>query len=655
MPSSRSARRQRTWGGIAGIVVLAFALVYHFFPDVLDVTPHAAVPAAVTQVPATSTPMGFEKRPQAGHSAVNDGPPIALAPRNVLEQRAREQAAAALVAVASASTAPSTPASPAVLDLLQRADKALAAGDLAGSDHSAAVLYAQALRARPDSHRAADGLARIHVDLMMAVEQALDDGDSTAAAQQLALLRGIPGAQADADRLAVEVAAASKTRPLLAKAADLLQQGKVLAPKQDNALALYRQVLAIDADNKVARQGIASIQKQVLDKALGAVAHNDYAGADAALAQAASIEPGSQALQNMRGRIEGMRLQRATSVMAQARSALDAGNLTLAEKLKDEALAISADVPGVDAFNQQMHNARLYASYRPGQVFADRFLDMPGEGPAMVVVPTGRFLMGSAPDSPGHEADESPQHEVHLDKGFAVSRSEITVGQFRDFVRASGYVPDSVRLGGASVYNDRGGTMRNDSQATWQDDYAGHRASDSMPVVNVSWNDAMAYARWLSKRTGKHYQLPSEAQYAYAMRAGTTTLYWWGDGVPKNKVENVTGSGDHSRLGRRWTHAFKGYGDGYWGPAPIQSFAPNPFGLYDMDGNVSEWVRDCWHASYLRAPDDGSAWVNPGCENRVLRGGSWGSAPEQVRSAYRQGALATTRSGRVGFRVVREL
>ena len=248
-----------------------------------------------------------------------------------------------------------------------------------------------------------------------------------------------------------------------------------------------------------------------------------------------------------------------------------------------------------------------------------------------------------------------PQHRVTLARGFAIARTEISVGEFREFVRASGYVPDSTRLGGASVYDERSGALRDDANASWQDDYAGRKAGDNLPVVNISWNDAVAYAKWLSERTGKQYRLPSEAEFEYALRGGATSRYWWGDAAPDQKVENLTGSGDRSRSGRRWSNAFRGYRDGYWGPAPVMSFAANPFGLYDMDGNVSEWVADCWHDNYIRAPDDGSAWINPGCRVHVLRGGSWGSSPDQVTSAYRQGADGDVRSGRVGFRVVREL
>jgi formylglycine-generating enzyme required for sulfatase activity len=342
-------------------------------------------------------------------------------------------------------------------------------------------------------------------------------------------------------------------------------------------------------------------------------------------------------------------------VLAQARLALDGGNLELATSLVEQARATDPELPELAHVDEQLTNARLYANYKPGQVFTDRYVDLPGKSPAMVVVPTGSFLMGAAADSQDRADAQLPQHRVTLDKGFAIGRTEVTVGEFREFVRASGYTPDSTRLGGASVYDERSGAMRDDSSASWQDDYAGRKAEDNLPVVNVSWNDAVAYARWLSERTGNHYRLPSEAEFEYALRGDTSSRYWWGDGTPEREVENLTGSADRSRSGRRWSNAFRGYRDGYWGPAPVMRFAANPFGLYDMDGNVSEWVADCWHDNYIRAPDDGSAWINPGCRVHVLRGGSWGSSPDQVTSAYRQGADGEVRSGRVGFRVVREL
>jgi formylglycine-generating enzyme required for sulfatase activity len=117
----------------------------------------------------------------------------------------------------------------------------------------------------------------------------------------------------------------------------------------------------------------------------------------------------------------------------------------------------------------------------------------------------------------------------------------------------------------------------------------------------------------------------------------------------------LTGDGDRSRSKRAWGNAFRHYRDGFWGPAPVARFEANAFGLHDMGSNVSEWVEDCWHQNYLRAPEDGSAWVNRGCTRRVIRGASWGSEPDKARAAYRLGVNADTSSARVGFRVARDL
>ena len=126
-------------------------------------------------------------------------------------------------------------------------------------------------------------------------------------------------------------------------------------------------------------------------------------------------------------------------------------------------------------------------------------------------------------------------------------------------------------------------------------------------------------------------------------------------GTPPPRSGNFTGAADRSTGGRRWHNAFERYGDGYWGPAPVARFQANAFGLHDMPGNVAEWVADCWHDGYRRAPADGAAWVNPGGRTRVMRGGSWASAPAQTRSAWRAPAGIDTTNARLGFRVVREL
>jgi formylglycine-generating enzyme required for sulfatase activity len=651
MQRTETVRRQRALGGALGIVVLGFALVYHFFPGLMHVSPASSAPPGIASSLRSPTTMGFDQRPQSAARApseIDAGPPLVLAPAAIIAARRPEK-------TGEVTTPQATPDSAELTAMLDSADKAMAAGHMTGGKDSASALFAAALKVNADSQRASAGLDEVRARLVAEIQQDIALGDAAAATEALAGLKPLPSSAEDVTRLQQQLKILAQVQPLLGNAAALLQQGKADQPAGASALDVYRQVLQIDPENAVAVQGTGQVQQVVLDRALAAVAQNDFAGADTALAEAATIQPESQALQDTRGRVEGMRRQGAAGLLAQARSALDAGNLELAQQLARQAQSISPDLAGIDDFNERLTNARLYASYKPGQVFADRFVDTTGQAPALVVVPTGSFQMGSADDESGRDANESPAHDVQIAKGYALTRSEITVGQFRDFVRATGYQPDSLKLQGASIYDEQSGGLRDDSSATWEGDYVGKPANDKLPVINVSWNDARAYAQWLSTRTGKTYRLPSEAEFEYALRGGATTRYWWGEGTPTSKVENLTGSGDRSPAGRRWSNAFSGYRDGFWGPAPVMSFSPNRFGLYDIGGNVSEWTEDCWHDNYVRAPRDGSAWVNPGCVRRVLRGGSWGSSPDMVRSAYRQGAEATARSARVGFRVAREL
>ena len=645
MPNNATLRRQRTLGGALGVIVLGFALIYHFFPRLFHVDPTQA-PRRSMSLGAATSGSGLQPERMSAINELNAGPPLTLAPTAVIV--ARNSKNANLPEQLSADP-------PEVKALLDRATRALHAGQLVGDGNSAAALFQQALKDKPDSRRAVQGLFDVRARLVAEIDQDIAVGDVDAAQDLLGALRTLPNAEAEVTQLEASLKILEKVRPMLAKAAGLLQQGRADPPAGGSALDLYREVQTLDPQNAVAEQGIFQVQRAVLDRALAAVAQNDFAGADRELAKAQAIRPGSQQMIDVHKRVDDMREQRANGVLAQAHSALDAGNVGLATKLAAQVRAIDPSLAALAAFDEQLTNARLYASYKPGQAFTDRYVDLPGKTPAMVVIPTGSFQMGAPANEEDHTDAETPQHTVTISKGFAMARTAVTVGEFREFVRASGYVPDSIRLGGASVYDERSGALRDDSGATWQDDYAGRKADDKLPVVNVSWNDAKAYADWLGQRTGKAYRLPSEAEFEYALRGGTSSRYWWGADAPTRQVENLTGSGDRSRSGRRWSHAFRNYRDGYWGPAPVMSFAANPFGLYDINGNVSEWTQDCWHDNYVRAPNDGSAWINPGCRSHVVRGGSWGSSPDQVDSAYRQGADGELRSGRVGFRVVREL
>lgn len=279
--------------------------------------------------------------------------------------------------------------------------------------------------------------------------------------------------------------------------------------------------------------------------------------------------------------------------------------------------------------------------------------------------------MGSPDDEDGRYGDESPQHRVSFAQPFALGRTETTVGQFREFVAATGYVTDAEQWHG-SYWRSPTALDWELINANWRHDSRGIDATDDLPVVHVTWNDAQAYVNWLSAQTGRTYRLPSEAEFEYANRAGTTSRFWWGNQRPRAPVANLRGAQDRALADGSWPFTaqeyryiqaegeqpleFSGYGDGYWWPTPAGSLATNAFGVYDTTGNVWEWTADCWHESYVNAPHDGKAWVDGGdCESRVVRGGSYYCAPRHVRSANRWRRWTVIRAMYLGFRVARDV
>jgi formylglycine-generating enzyme required for sulfatase activity len=644
MPGTEIARKQHALGGAAGLAVLALALAYRYFPGALHVEPQ--LPPQV----ATTSPI--QRNPTPNWFAVQAPPATTTAP----QPNTPAPPAAGTSFDDAVRMGPPAPTTKLIAGLLKKARAAEAQGNVfEPKEANAIALYKQVLAEDPTNDEAADGLDRISGALRDWTLAAIDRGDEASAQRNLNALAEVSHEETELGLLRERVATLHKVMPLLTHAATLLKSGNATAPAEDNALLAYRKVLELDPENRLADAGLAQIERSYLDRALGAAAQDDFAGADSALAEAAPIRPGSRDLLETRSRIDGIRRQRAETVLAQARSALDAGNADLAEQLAKRAQGISPDLSGLDDFAARLRNARLYASYKPGQVIRDRYLDISGEAPSIVVVPTGEFVMGSPADEVGHADSEEPQRRVRIDVGFALGRTEVTVGEFGEFVRAAKYVTDGEKLGTSATYDEASGRIADRHGVSWRDDYRGERAAPTLPVVHVSWNDAHAYLQWLSQHTGKHYRLPSEAEYEYAVRAGSVARYPWGDGNPEKALGNFTGEGDRSPSKRSWSQAFPRYSDGFWGPAPVHSFPANAFGLFDVDGNVSEWTEDCWHDNYVRAPRDSAAWVNPGCERHVVRGGSWGSDPLQVRSAFRIAAPAETRSARVGFRVARDL
>jgi len=538
--------------------------------------------------------------------------------------------------------------------LLARAAQALAEGQFLRGENSALALYLSALDREPGNAAAEEGVESVLQGLSARIPDLIERGElDTALLYAQTLLRLRPE-EAGFETQVQRLNRLREQSMLVAEADRLAAAGRLIEPPGENAAAIYREVLRESPDHREAQRGLNDIERELIARALAMAEVGDYAESDRLLAEAGRLRPGSQAVQNASTRVVELRQERARQLLDLANAAIEAGELDEAERLERELGQVSAQAQELDELHERIVQARLYGGRRPGSAFSE-VLASGGEGPVMVVIPTGSFLMGSPSREPERKPNEGPQRTVRFERGFAIGRFEVSVGEFARFVESSGYVPTSQSERRSTVYDERSGSLAERRGVTWRDDYAGQRANDTLPVVHVSFLDAEAYTNWLSEQTGKRYRLPSEAEFEYVLRAGSQSAYPWGDGSPGRPVGNLTGDGDRSPSRRTWSNAFKGYSDGYWGPAPVGSFEANAFGLHDISGNVSEWTLDCWHDTYARGPVDGSAWVNPGCARRMIRGGSWASAPDQARSAFRLTAQPAATNARVGFRVAREL
>ncbi len=284
----------------------------------------------------------------------------------------------------------------------------------------------------------------------------------------------------------------------------------------------------------------------------------------------------------------------------------------------------------------------------PGTAFADC------DGcPEMMVLPAGSFVMGTPGAGParGVGAAEAQPVVVAIPRAFAIGRREVTRAQYAQFIADSGHEPQ----GGCRVWDPQLLRFSEDARRSWQDVATPASPGDEHPASCVSHGDALAYARWLSAKTGARYRLPSEAEWEYAARAGSRGLRPWGDSAEDgcefaNTYDLVAAT--HYRLGWEAARCRDGQAD----LAPVGQYGANAFGLHDMIGNVGEWVQDCATGSYAGRPRDARAWEwLGGCEERVQRGGSWLTPAAGSRSGARAAAPADARASDTGFRVALDL
>ena len=345
-----------------------------------------------------------------------------------------------------------------------------------------------------------------------------------------------------------------------------------------------------------------------------------------------SVNASAQVLSELEGRLSGareaQRRQQEAERLRQAKIELYMRKFeeTMEEEALDKAGVYVDSLRAADAADSLVSGLeRRLSSAREEANWAGRKFRDCAECPEMVVAPSGSFWMGSHRDE-GH-GRERPRHRVRIGYRFAVGVYEVTFPEWDACANGGGcggYQPDDLGWG------------------------RGNR-----PVINVSWDDAQSYVRWLSQKTGKRYRLLSESEWEYVARAGTTAARFWGESS-RDQCRYSNGADETaSRHESSWTVA--PCDDGYYGTSPAGNYKANAFGLHDALGNVWEWTQDCWNDSYSGAPSDGSAWGRGTCGRRVLRGGSWLSTPRFLRSAGRNRNTAGTRDSIIGFRVARTI
>jgi len=540
---------------------------------------------------------------------------------------------------------------------LRLADAALARGQVErgrSPGPGALELYLAVLAVAPQDERAQSGVQACVDALLELGRLSMRAGRLDEAARAESIAAAAAPAHTDLPNFRRRLASARTAQRELQLGERAARNGDITLPARNSALDHLERARSAFPDYAPIAAARTRWNAVLLQRAWSAAAKEDFDSADSWLLESGKLAPGDAAERVLRLRVIELRQARTDALLAGGNADVDALRLEQADAKLKHVARIAAQPAGVAALRQRIHLARHYGPFLPRQDFSEA-LGAGGRGPEMVVVPYGEFHMGAGDSDAQHKENELPRHAVSFRRGFAIARNETTVAEFGRFVAATKYRSTATRAGHSTVYDEKGGAFVDHEGIDWRRDHVGRVASPALPVVHISFDDAVAYANWLSKQTGRRYRLPSEAEFEYVLRAGNEGTYPWGDGDPKAIVGNLAGDGDLSTVSRHWGNAIPKYRDAFWGPAPVRNFAVEGFGTYDIVGNVSEWTQDCWHEGYQRAPSDGTAWINPGCPQRTVRGPSWASALGQVRSAPPQPVAAGPATGRLGFPVVREL
>ena len=448
---------------------------------------------------------------------------------------------------------------------------------------------------------------------------------------------------------------------LLAAAEADLKARRLTSPTGNNAWDRYQQVLEIDPANLDAIKGMERVIDSYMELFGAEVEKEDFDKAAGYLAKIGELHPDSLVLEEGEQRLKDAKQERVDRLAEQERqrqaelerqriaqaidthwtafeTAIQAEDLDEAVNILKQVRDLNPEAPGLTAGEQRLEAAQVELERKRQEALK---LELAGE---MVSIPGGTFRMGDL--SGEGDDDEKPVNSVTV-PAFSMGKHEVTVGRFRRFVEETEYRTDAERNAegkeGCLIYTKDGWGW------TWGRSWRnpGYAVGDDQPLACVSWNDAQAFIAWVTEKTGEAFRLPTEAEWEYAVRAGSTTKYHFG-----NSDAQLCRYANHADDSTDYSDRNKSCSDGVdERSATVGRYQPNSYGLYDMHGNAWELVEDCWNENYQGAPSDGSAWTSGDCSQRVVRGGSWGATPKYLRSSSRLRNPNTFRSAGLGFRL----
>lgn len=409
-------------------------------------------------------------------------------------------------------------------------------------------------------------------------------------------------------------------------AREALEDNRLTTPAGDNALALYERVLGREPDNERAREGVRRIVRRYLGLSRNALGENAPDRSAVLLMRARQVADTHDINGDLRNALESVSQSTFAGLMGRGETLRAQGEREAARELWSMAGRLR---PGSEEVDQALE---ALEADEAADLAGERFRDSMPSGasaPEMVRIPEGEFELGNS---------DFGQVEVSIDRPFAMSRREITVADFRAFVEQSNYKGADH---GCEVYENE---WQYYDEFNWK--APGFPQQEDHPVVCVSWNDAQAYVAWLSVQTGEGYRLPTEVEWEYALKTGTTM---------EGDVCSVGNIGDRWLKGRFPREEAFECADGSYFTAPVGSWPPNDYGLFDMVGNVREWTLDCWNRRHRNRPSGQDAWLSGNCGQRVIKGSSWLTGGPGMSPAHRLGEPVDAAYNAVGFRVVREL